>query len=524
MDAVLHAYCSQYCLEPFFQKSLALIRPSVLAGYLLVACFYLLSHMSQDDCTFMLTVLSIITATISKELSNQHAIDTAIPMPRTVEGIIRILDISPRGKPYVCCRACYALYLIHPDDPQGGYPDHCTHQTDNGTCNTPLRKTRKTAKGAKDVPAKEFLYRSPADYLAQLFARSDLKDYLYVDPTKMTQGPDETWDIWDAPGLREFEYIDKKLFVESAHESRLVFSLNFDGFNPFGNREAGKVVKAGAIYLVCLNLPPAIRYNIENIYLVGVIPGPDGPSTHEINNLLKPLIDDFLVLWRTGLFLSRTYLRPMGIRVRAAIIPLVCDLPAARQMAGSANYMHGDFCSECKQKKAEINDLNVHSWEPRTLEEHRQSAEKWRQASTPELRAQLVKADGVRWSELLRLPYWDPTKFTLIDSMHAFYLRIFQHHIRNIWGMDIEIEDGDGITFDRGNKAPNEVAIQHAHHTLRHGSMSQLEELPWATLRELCRDTRSLRVRGGKGVLLERLCQYVRDSRRWINSRSANFH
>lgn len=460
----------------------------------------------------MLAFLNVITSALAKELSNSDTQDIVATetMPRSVDNVIKILDISPRCKPYVCCKECYALYLIHPDIPKGGYPDYCSNLTDSGLCNAPLRKVKKTAKGSTEMPTREFRYRSPADYFAQLFARSDLKDYLYVNPSRNSRDSDEAWDVWDAPGLREFEYIDGKPFIESKDESRLIFSLNFDGFNPFGNREAGKVVKAGAIYLVCLNLPPAIRYNIENMYLVGIIPGPDGPSTHEINHLLKPLIDDFLVLWRVGLFLSRTYLRPHGIRVRAAIIPLVCDLPAARQMAGSANYMHSNFCSECKQTRSQINDLNPDSWERRTLEEHREAAERWRQETTAEGRAELVKADGVRWSELLRLPYWDPTKFTLIDSMHAFYLRIFQNHIRSVWGMDCEIEDGDGITFDRARKAPSEVLLRKAHHIFRHGSMSQLQGLSSPTLRELCRDTRSLRVKGKKAVLLERLRQYVR--------------
>ena len=51
---------------------------------------------------------------------------------------------------------------------------------------------------------------------------------------------------------------------------------------------------------------------------------------------------------------------------------------------------------------------------------------------------------GVRWSELCRLPYWDPVQFTVIDSMHNHYLGLLQHHCRSLWGMDAQMEDGDG--------------------------------------------------------------------------------
>lgn len=43
---------------------------------------------------------------------------------------------------------------------------------------------------------------------------------------------------------------------------------------------------------------------------------------------------------------------------------------------------------------------------------------------------------SIRWSELLRLPYWDPTRFTVLDSMHNLFLGDLAHHIRRILGID----------------------------------------------------------------------------------------
>ncbi|KAF8225965.1 hypothetical protein L208DRAFT_1105429, partial [Tricholoma matsutake] len=63
------------------------------------------------------------------------------------------------------------------------------------------------------------------------------------------------------------------------NESRLIFSLNM-------NKQGGKKVLTGGIYIVCLNLPPAIRYNMENMFLVGIIPGPHEPSLYQINYIV----------------------------------------------------------------------------------------------------------------------------------------------------------------------------------------------------------------------------------------------
>ncbi|TEB18729.1 hypothetical protein FA13DRAFT_1577459, partial [Coprinellus micaceus] len=401
--------------------------------------------------------------------------------------VIQLFNIYPSTTAYVCCKACYCLYWIDPHSPSPSYPDRCTNQTSLRRCNAHLWKTKNTRYSEERVPIREFTYRDVADYISQMKSREDIAEWLSDDPVKRPSDPDNAWDIWEARALQEFKFSDGGRFTSSATESRLLFGLNFDGFNPGGNREAGKV----------------------NIYLVGIIPGPDGPSTDQINHLLKPLVDNFIMLWRTGLYLSRAHSHPNGVPVRGAIVPLSCDLPAARQMAGSANYMHTNFCSECKLKKSDMNDLDRDSWEPRTWEEHKYQAERWQNAPTPDACAQLVKEHGVRWSQLLRLPYWDPTRFTLIDSMHAFYLRIFQHHIRKIWGMDIKFEDGEGITHDRSANTPGESDLQNAHHIFHHGTLSQLHTLPRTTLVELCRDTGSLSVSGKKEVILNRMCQYL---------------
>ncbi|TFK82784.1 hypothetical protein K466DRAFT_448463, partial [Polyporus arcularius HHB13444] len=171
-----------------------------------------------------------------------------------------------------------------------------------------------------------------------------------------------------------------------------------------------------------LNLPPAIRYAPENIYLAGIIPGPREPRLEELNRLLTPLVDELLTLWTRGLYLTRTSLRWMGRMVRVALIPLVCDLPALRKAAGFGGHQATYFCSFCPLPRKEMRNLDRESWpRPRTWEEHVTLAEEWRDGTEAE-REKVFKAHGLRWSELLRLPYWDPTRFAVLDVMHNLFL------------------------------------------------------------------------------------------------------
>jgi hypothetical protein len=64
--------------------------------------------------------------------------------------------------------------------------------------------------------------------------------------------------------------------------------------------------------------------------------------------------------------------------------------------------------------------------------EHLEAAKAWRDAPNKSKRKQLYKANGVRWSELLRLSYWDPTRYVIVDGMHNLFLGLVKHHFHEI--------------------------------------------------------------------------------------------
>jgi len=175
-------------------------------------------------------------------------------------------------------------------------------------------------------------------------------------------------DIWDGSIVGELKGPDKKSFSDgSADETRLVWSLSIDWFNPYLNRQAGKRASTGSMVMACLNLPPSLRLQDENLYLAGIIPGPKEPETDQINHFLRPLIDDLLPCWAQGTWYTKTYRYPHGRRVRSALGPLVADQLAARKVAGGVAVRATQL--DPFHSKQQLKDLNnIEDWVRVTLE------------------------------------------------------------------------------------------------------------------------------------------------------------
>ncbi len=308
-------------------------------------------------------------------------------------------------------------------------------------------------------------------WLARLLSRDTLEDVMdgILERAK-EKAPDIMLDLWDAPVFRELVMADGTRFVDAPPgEARLIFGLAVDGFNPFQSKTAKQSVSVTAIYMYCLNLPPHLRYRPENMYLVGVIPGPGKPKTDwQINHFLRPLVDELLQFWNSGVYFSHTAKYACGRLVRCALVPLVCDLPAARQVAGFGSHSAKFFCHMCDLRLEDIDELDMDKWGTRTCEEHRKAAEAWKNMPSEARRKEAFKVNSTRWSALLDLPYWDPIRYTVIDSMHNHYLGMLQDHCRKLWGMNVEIDDegskdasGSQVWYTFQDSESREVLTRH---------------------------------------------------------------
>jgi hypothetical protein len=290
----------------------------------------------------------------------------------------------------------------------------------------------------------EYTHQSLESWLGALLCRPGMENIL--DRDVLSENLDDTTsDIFGGTVLREFLGPDGFLFLPSkGSEGRYAFGLSVDAFNPFLNKQAGKKASSTAIYMVCLNLPPSIRYKAENMYLAGIIPGPREPSLTQINHLLEPLVEELLELWTPGVWLNRTPQWEYGRIIRGALVPLVCDLKAARQVMGHGSHSARKFCSICQLSRDEIDVIDKERLVAMSSAEYRRRAMRWKDATSQSQRDKVFKKYGVRWSVLLRLPYWDPPRFTVVDTMHTVLLGHLHRHCSILWKMNPTRSDDPG--------------------------------------------------------------------------------
>lgn len=330
-------------------------------------------------------------------------------------------------------------------------------------------------------------------------------------PPPIGSGPllenDRMRDIWHGSGVGEFERADQpgvKLFPAHGKDLHLAFALGVDGFNPYTLKIAGVTVSAHAYLLICLSLPPEIRYEPDNIYLYGIFPG--SPNTERSNHIITPLIDHLVTLW-TGVHYSSTNDHPDGRVVRAVLGPLLCDLVAVRQVAGHASHCSkSSLCTVCYASTVDMERAGPSAL--RTNKEQREAAERWKNAKTIEERDAIFAASGIRYSELLRLLYWDPTKMVVADSLHQLLLGIIQRFCRDVWGMNSSNTDTEGIEPVPPTHT-TVAALNGARAALNQRDWSELEKASVALLYRLCYDWGSWRGSRVKARLIASLQSWV---------------
>ena len=155
---------------------------------------------------------------------------------------------------------------------------------------------------------------------------------------------------------------------------------------------------------------------------------------------MAPVVDELESLWGGGVTLQSTHECPVdGKKIKAALILVSCDIPAARKICGHVSALV--LCHRCEKKANYENRQhnfagmdNMNEWfVSRDSAEHRQNALGWRRCNSKAARERFVKQNGVRWSELLRLPYFDPIKFIVVDPMHCLFLGIARWIVKKIW-------------------------------------------------------------------------------------------
>ncbi|EJD33782.1 hypothetical protein AURDEDRAFT_76702, partial [Auricularia subglabra TFB-10046 SS5] len=170
------------------------------------------------------------------------------------------------------------------------------------------------------------------------------------------------------------------------------------------------------------------------MHVVGVLPA---DSEIHAQSYLVPLVTELIQLWTHGVNVRQTPLSPSGRLVRAALVPVICDMPAGRKIIGFVGHRATRACPYCDCVKGDFKTVGIDgdNFVRRTRAEWIQRAKDWLGAASHPDRERLKKEHGIMWSELLNLPYWDPTQYFVVDGMHNLLLGLIQHHVRAVWGI-----------------------------------------------------------------------------------------
>lgn len=323
------------------------------------------------------------------------------------------------------------------------FPSERVDIPQSGICREPLLRPP-SASGGPRTPIKPFVAHSFHEYVtALILEHEDVLDFTTDEAfnrMKSTDSP-ELSTFWDANFVRDFKSPDGTTFFidRPTGEGRLLFTLSTDFFNAEGNLMGGAHTSTGIISLACLNLPPEIRYQPEYMFLAGIIPGPKEPPLAEMNHYFRHVVTELKESWERGIKISATPNCPNGKVVRSAVAAFVADLPAARKLTALASYGSHHFCSACTLFGLDQRTrCDHHNWSKTDIARTRELAEAWRSAATVKEQSILFNSHGVRWSELWRLPYFDPGQQLVVDAMHCVLLGLCKFYSREVLGLSVE--------------------------------------------------------------------------------------
>ncbi|KAG8737673.1 hypothetical protein FRC10_007954 [Ceratobasidium sp. 414] len=356
------------------------------------------------------------------------------PLSQSLETLLKRVGIKSDGERYVVCpnMDCNILTRLRslPRDTQ----TLCS-------CGTELMKqswyTNKRGElRAVYKPVLLFAYHSLIKQLEKLLSRPDIIDAICRHKAHVQRpgrNPDIKEDIQHGRVWLELRGLDEQpFFTPEGDEIGLILTLDwFNSTTMVGARGRS----TGVLAIAIANLPSELRWNPENLILVGTLPGPAETGTEQMCNYLQPLVDELLVLWNT----PETRLDGDHVQsIKAALVLCICDSPAARKLSGTAGVAGTYFCTRCWCCKDDLDDLDkVHDC--RTTQEHRTAAAMY--VTLPERqrskfltrKAKPSAPGGYRPTCFLQLPYWDGARMIVVDPMHCLFLGVVKWQIKRIW-------------------------------------------------------------------------------------------
>ena len=429
-----------------FKGAFSTGKPIVQLAILMVVACHVILGVSRRGCHWLFSMCCYVVQTTLFAALGDNPISAYFQailsgFPQDIRAATDKFNLDTKATVYAVCPKCHATYkpTYEGETLIPIYQERCNFCRYSSRCGELLICPRTVQNVRINVPIKTYIAFDFKDWLSGLLARTGYEEKMDKAWESMAQSPGGILrDIFQGSTIRDFKGPDGATHFSHAggeDAGRYLFSLGFDFFNPLGNKQAGKKVSIGVLVLACVNLPIEEHYKPKNMFVAGIISGPNEPKLDQINPYLTPIVDAFLEFWN-GVRFTRTCMYTLGRLVFCALIVVICDLPAARKIGGFSACSHEYFCSVCWCNKTQDGYSNFDSakWKRRTNEDCRQFAERFHAATDAKSAASSFDRTGLRWSELLRLPYYDPTRFLVVDPMHNLFLGLIKEHFQGILG------------------------------------------------------------------------------------------
>ena len=370
-------------------------------------------------------------------------------IPLTIRAAMSIITSSEpvQTLELLTCRKCMSVYsdwrqmnaatnskCIHISTP------YHSHATRRNACDNPLFIQEAGARIPRPILVYPYipLSQSLHSFLQRPGFITLCQEYVHqVEPTDESSRLSTSLlcDIYDGKMWKKFSTMEGQPFLsmQSSQSLHLAFQLNVDGFRAFTHTN----YSVGGIYLTILNLPRHMRYRLENTVLVGIVPGPKEPPLH-MNSFLGPLIADLLALMN-GVRMSAIDSNDVcsQITVRAALISVVCDIPALKRLAGFVGIAANKGCSKCLKpfptasfgESPDYSGFDRENWPKRSNTEHRLLVPEYLSKTNRAQQKEFESQHGFRYSQLLQLPYFDIIRCCTVDPMHNLFLGTAKYFI-----------------------------------------------------------------------------------------------
>ncbi|MBW0497866.1 hypothetical protein O181_037581 [Austropuccinia psidii MF-1] len=405
---------------------------------LFILWLHLFCNVSLENCTI---AIKMIINILNLVFEHRNTISHIPTIPRDPRTLIKKAHLDVELTDFICCRQCFHLYKIGWDTPLTcSYKQFSTSEC----CNEELFVHKPTFKGNKDVgeitpffgrlsttpsiigtPRCLFVFQRISTWLRWLLSRPDTECLIdqWIERIQLDQEYGHLTDIQHGSNFKNIVWKDKP------NSLKLALSLFVDWFNPRGNKLSGKVESMGIFAISCVNLPPTCRNKLSHMCIFGIMPGPYAPNPQTLNHLLKPLVDELIEL-DSNIFIP-TYQYPAGRIIQVKLLSVYGDILATKKVVGFASHSATQFCSFCHVQAQDLSLMQL--GQRRMKNETISAAHASKNATNKNAQDKLLRSTGIRWSELNRLSYWDPSQHVILGIMHNWLEGILQCHFRYRW-------------------------------------------------------------------------------------------